>query len=269
MTDERNNLDNDALVTEVYRSLADERVPDDLNRRVLQMAARPVRTPYSRAKAWTTPLAWAATVGLSLALVLELTRLPDVEPNLSTIVTPDSRLDADDVTATTAGPSDESLPAAGGADVDKGQSDSVSRDEFVPRTMNILREAEEIARTRAGPQQATVTAPADVDLSPAEKFTNQRTVSERRARESDAENGAADDPIDAPALSATAPSAFSLETKALQSENPCPTKSRETPESWLACIATLRDNGLADLAELETREFRRIYPDLPGPRLDK
>lgn len=81
MSNERKNRENDPLVADAYTTLAQEQTPDRLNKRVLRMAAREAQTPYSRARSWLRPAAWAATVGLSLALVLELTRLPQIEPD--------------------------------------------------------------------------------------------------------------------------------------------------------------------------------------------
>jgi len=74
MTNERNDVD--PLVSDVYRELADETTPEALNREVLRLAAKQGRTPYSLARAWMRPAAWAATIGLSLVVVLQLTNLP-------------------------------------------------------------------------------------------------------------------------------------------------------------------------------------------------
>lgn len=66
----------DPRVSDAYRALADERAPDHLDEAVMRMAAKANRTPYAAARAWMRPAAWAAIIGLSLAIVLELTLLP-------------------------------------------------------------------------------------------------------------------------------------------------------------------------------------------------
>ncbi len=66
----------DSRVADAYRSIADERAPEHLNERVMRMAAKANRTRYAAARAWMRPAAWAVTIGLSLAIVLELTQLP-------------------------------------------------------------------------------------------------------------------------------------------------------------------------------------------------
>jgi hypothetical protein len=78
MTEERNQTDAraDALVSQAYRDLADERTPEHLDRTILRAAAKAARPRYSRFIAWTRPMAWAATVMLSVALVLEVTNSP-------------------------------------------------------------------------------------------------------------------------------------------------------------------------------------------------
>jgi len=78
MTEERNPSDAraDAHVSPAYRDLADERAPEHLDRTILNAAAKEARPRYSRFIAWTRPMAWAATIMLSVALVLEVTNPP-------------------------------------------------------------------------------------------------------------------------------------------------------------------------------------------------
>ena len=89
----------DPRVSDAYRALADERTPDHLDEAVMRMAAKANRTPYAAARAWMRPAAWAAIIGLSLAIVLELTLLPqepftyDVAPDDSA---PPTESQADD-----------------------------------------------------------------------------------------------------------------------------------------------------------------------------
>ncbi|MGI9247812.1 MAG: hypothetical protein ACR2QI_02280 [Woeseiaceae bacterium] len=128
MKNEQENVGKDQLVTDIYKELASEQTPDRLNERVLLLARSNGRTRYSAIRAWTRPVAWAATIGLSLALVLELTRLPPIAP-----------------------PEELEEPA-----------DSVSADEFVPHGISVLREAENMARAQTGSDQAPTTARTEV-----------------------------------------------------------------------------------------------------------
>lgn len=84
MTNERQHPDfaaeTDETVSATYRELSREGAPNHLNEKVLRQAAeKALRPRYSRSIMWTRPLAWAATVGLCLAIVLEVTRVPTPE----------------------------------------------------------------------------------------------------------------------------------------------------------------------------------------------
>ena len=65
-------------VSDAYRDLADETTPAALDDKVLRMAEREAKTRYGLARAWTRPVAWAAMIGLSLVIVLEVTQTPDI-----------------------------------------------------------------------------------------------------------------------------------------------------------------------------------------------
>ncbi len=81
MNDERDITEMQRLVAETYRAAATERAPKHLNEKVLRMAAgepttKQRRFAYGNAASWLRPAAWAATISLSLAIVLEVTRDP-------------------------------------------------------------------------------------------------------------------------------------------------------------------------------------------------
>lgn len=113
MTNETDN--NDSRVSQAYRDLATERTTPGQDQEILAMAARNTRTRYGLARAWIRPVAWAATIGLSLAFVLEMSRYTN-----------------------------ESEPAATVEDV------AVSED-LEADNITLLQEAEELTRVRAGP----------------------------------------------------------------------------------------------------------------------
>lgn len=171
MTEDARNKE----LTQAYRDLATEETPAGLDERVLQMAARETRSRYGIARAWVRPVAWAAMIGLSLAIVLEVTQ---VIPSASG---PDlARPDAAETPATVgAARKVAPNPGGGGAEerVDRREivqnaaeakeTRSVELDDadaFAARDMLILEEAEMQARQRAGePAVATVAAaPTDV-----------------------------------------------------------------------------------------------------------
>ena len=77
MTMKRSDSD---LVSEHYKELEQVRTPEALNQKILATAKREAgRTARAGGllERWTKPLAWAATVGLCLAIVVDFTQLPD------------------------------------------------------------------------------------------------------------------------------------------------------------------------------------------------
>lgn len=268
MSNERKNRGEDPLVADTYKALAQERVPDHLNKRMLRLAAREGRTPYSRARAWMRPAAWAATVGLSLAIVLELTRLPQIEPDSANIAVPRQELaDKND------GVARQTRPAAESAD-------RVTMDTFAPKDMAVLRKAESRARAQAGPNVAPIAPRADIDSAPdesvavkrvsadedlpASSVVAERDTAERPSTERPSAEGRLAEPV-----SAAASFAVADKKKALESGFACPIKLRESAESWMACIRELRESGREELADSEYDEFRRIFPNFPDTEAHK
>ena len=64
-------------VSDAYRDIATETTPAALDDKVLRMAEREAKTRYGLARSWTRPVAWAAMIGLSLAVVLEVSQTPE------------------------------------------------------------------------------------------------------------------------------------------------------------------------------------------------
>lgn len=85
MTQERDVRDtnghDDSLVSQRYRELAGERVPASLNESILREARAVGGRGYAHSVRWLRPLAWAATVGLCLAVVIELSQAPVPAPS--------------------------------------------------------------------------------------------------------------------------------------------------------------------------------------------
>ena len=86
-------FDGDDLVTETYRELDVEKAPEHLNQSVLRMASggglpSPARNILFGA--WMRPVAWAATIGLSLAIVLEYSEVPTAPVRSDNVPTAES-----------------------------------------------------------------------------------------------------------------------------------------------------------------------------------
>ena len=126
----------DKRISETYRDLASERTPAELDQKVLTMAASEARTRYGLARAWIRPVAWAATIGLSLAFILEMSQLADLP------------VPAETPTAAPA-PMPASSRVESAVQEESEQSGAAPADAYAGEDMDRLREAEEKAPLRA------------------------------------------------------------------------------------------------------------------------
>ena len=287
MSSERDRRSEDRLA-DAYRALADERAPDYLNKKVLRLAAG-TRTRYSRARAWMRPAAWAAVIGLSLAIVLDMTRLPQVAPDSIGISVPDSRKTgyqqpeasdsvndnpaaaAETIVAPSATPIEQRMdasrvrPASSGADGPARQSN----EDFVPKDMTVLRDAEEMARTLAGSDRGPLLPGAELDEAAVTgdlkkgietEVTAERAVTMENVQ---AEEDRAED------STVAAPFATRAKAEPPVSARHCAESVRREPESWIACISQLEKDGLEAEARDEYEAFRRVFPDFDAQDADK
>ena len=262
MSTERDTGIADEVVSETYRQHSDERAPERLNRQILDLAASELEArgaPGRLSTRWSRPLAWAATIALSLAIVLELTELPGTPAE----------------------------PAAGSL-----------RDEFTPQDTGIIEDASNRARLRSGPNQqfgdGTAAKPSSDDHddgngngngadtadipaaakaptgSPAD--TPAGAVAEPVLEEVFRRQTAAEERVDIGELETAVPEAersdtrqksanFSalIEKKELDARPHCDEAARETAATWLACIETLRRSGATSEAREEYEAFERKF----------
>ena len=287
MSSEREHRSEDRLA-DAYRALAEERAPDYLNEKVLRLAAG-TRTRYSRARAWMRPAAWAAVIGLSLAIVLDMTRLPQVGPDSIGISLPDSRKTGDqlpgasdalnDAPATeaeailppSATPVEQRMDARKIQPASSASSDPARRsnEDFVPKDMTVLRDAEEMARTQAGSDQGPILPSAELDEAPVNGDLQEKMeTGVTTGRAVMIENIQADgDQAEDSAAAASFATRATPEPPA--SARHCAESVRKEPESWIACIRQLEKNGREAEARDEYEEFRRVFPDFDAQDADK
>jgi len=231
MTEERNQSDAraDALLSQAYRDLADERTPEHLDRTILKAAAKEARPRYSRFIAWTRPMAWAATVMLSVALVLEVTNSPSpgvvsFDETIGTFEVQSPEADAKDD-----GPVEsieESMTPA--SELTKKQSNDMRQKaaEFKIKNEDILQQAEELARVQDGYiDQPSPAVSADAE----QEFAAGRSL--------------------ASAAAFSAPVAD------------CDEDAVATPQTWLECIVALEDAGRDDAAREQRASLAEAFPD--------
>jgi hypothetical protein len=76
----------DQRVSNEYRALASETVPEWIDHRILAEAAAAIKgsTPRSGVREWMRPLAFAATAGLCIAVFLDINQEAQIEPPVQT-----------------------------------------------------------------------------------------------------------------------------------------------------------------------------------------
>ena len=259
MNDERDIRAADELVSHTYREHSTERTPERLNRKILDLAAdRSGRIEKLRGLfvSWTRPLALAATIVLSFAIVIEVTRLP--EP----VATPS-------VPASSAAESlSEEFRQRDSAIVDRAQDQARLRDGS-NRSDNLVAEPQSILKLEKQQNQAVADAPAAAPnaatIAEAESVPENDDASghlapnrAERVRSSDLNDA---DARKAAAFGQTAAhSSKAYEKKESAAPSGCDASERESAASWLACIEALKQSGAIVQAETEYAEYILKFP---------
>lgn len=256
MTIERDKEELDTLVSRTYRELPTPRAPDHLNQSILRMAAN-----KSQGKgnflfaAWIKPVTLAATMGLSLAILLEMSEVQTTAEQMELVPT-----------------------------TVESQVESV-REEFTPQETDSLEQAENRARSEieqdpvsiredepASTEEGFVEEPVleDVDLRKREakgkvdSFAASAPAAARpAARKLAADLPDSNQPVAEQRLVTTEPVAsfgLSTEIKDSDAEAACDERVRQSADTWLECIDELRKSGATLDADREYEAFILEYP---------
>lgn len=244
MTTEAN--DNDPRVSDAYHEMASEKTSAELNRKVLSMAAAEAGAAGGVPRTWLRPLAWAATVALSFALVLEISQvddapMPRADADLADVLEESPRTDeavgkqkdetrirqqlnkrSSDAPASmkvTIAPALPEPPAAGALENTPAMESSSVAADFEVDDMSLLREAEEQARMRTEPARSVASVAA---------------FAEKKEQ--------ADD---------------------------CDSDARASAENWYQCVKDLRDAGQTGPAKRELDALLAEFPDFREPAGDR
>lgn len=231
MSNERDEspVTTDESVSRAYREIADERAPKHLDRAVLGRAARAARPGYARSRAWTRPLAWAATIVLSVAIVLELSRVP-VPEEATSWQTPAALDEAEALAPRDRARQYSDDASAGGRSVDLIQD----------------------AREKSGPMQKT-SAPVVIE-----------SVAVEEKLEAHEPALAGDQPPQRGLAPQPAAVAIGTET-AISDPRRCPAEATRQPSTWLECIERLERAGLVDEAAEERERLHDAFPGFELP----
>ena len=230
----------DPLIANAYRDMANERVPNALDDLVLKKAHSAVAPRYSGSVRWLRPMAWAATIALSLAIVVQLADIPQVTPPTSetsfavnakreqVTAAPAAALQSDAISE-----QEQSAGAASPAPALREQKErqqntlrkSADQQAFKVSEAPILEDAAQIARLQKGPG-----IQGNLPFTPAQSVP--------------------------PASAADQETLF---------QSGCDAQTRKQAEGWHACIVELEKAGLSDLAEHERRQLEAAFPDYEWP----
>ena len=236
MTTENESIDGDVLVTETYRELGVEKTPERLNQSILQMASAGSDKKSGRSfllAAWTKPLAWAATIGLCLAIVLEFSEVP------TAVIRPDMAPAAEMMLEEAALQDSDVLEK-----LDPNRK-ATSKDELgqVANTPDAV----EVFRRQPKGKSDAVAAPAQLSLP----------LAPARLEESSARKRAvADSPADDKAMASFSTLTEQKETAIAES---CDETIRLSEDDWLQCIDNLRRSGAEEVADDEYEALTLRY----------
>jgi len=264
--DSENNLpgdDSDPKVSAEYRAIATERTPPGLDAEVLKKAEAAVGDSGLRdfTAFWFRPLAFVATLGLSLALLLELTQAPDLQSVRSTEAEfgrPESKSIVEDP-----------APADIGATTDvRGRVDLPTQS---MRTTEPSAAAPAISRgydEAISPPATLISPPTDEHYSA--DFANSLEESARSTQERD--RARADALLELRQFQADnvtqAENVAGLRTTANLVgvvARPCTAEQLAVSATWWQCITDLEEAGRHAEAKVELDLFNTAHPDFEGP----
>lgn len=256
MSDKRINTDanGDPRVSEVYRDLAAERTPEHLDHVILNAARREARPRWNRAAAWLRPAAWVATIGVCLAIVIEISLLPDSLP------TEDAAWDATDAASDEPAAAPPETPGDAGKQLEllqqrPAKTESLQRMQrpgAATAAKPSARRDEQVAEEKAAADRAAPAAKSVVEALE-DRDAGLLGEAEIRARQEADGNGRL-----APVAVTAAPAgALALEASA---ERYCDEEQTGDPNSWLDCILELERQGLHDAARIERDLLTETFP---------
>lgn len=262
--DKPDSGDDDRLVSMTYREIAGESAPDTLNRSVLGRAARAARPRYARNMSWMRPMAWAATVGLSLAIVLEITQVSQLESEM---------LEMSDQTFDS--------PATDLRRRDDKNSASIVEESVIPDTSSAKIESDVAVKTDAAPR-AALQAPQRIE-APEKKRANEPELAMELEKASvtivtddfsstdsdiasDTESIARRQSGITRELAPAVRAGYSSDTALRSMQSPgCDEQAIAAPAAWLECIEKLEKAGLGDAAGEELKRMKLAFPEYVLP----
>ncbi len=276
MSEDRNNGIGDPAVSDAYRDMATERAPASLNEAVLRNAAAHASKGYAHSMLWIRPLAYAATVVLSLAIVVQ-------------VVLP-TNMDAD-IPAASVPPAADATEAMTEADL--GFADAGGREQTASDgPIKPLRDQETREETKI--EEFVVPPVADED-APVVAAAPEVAAIEERLDDRHRQGGISEVVVQASRVPQQEPGEFEAaamrsgvaieeasgmaaarsvqagdyaaadSVSALAEARACEPEDIESPETWAECIELLEESGRTDEAVAERALLSEAFPDFEWP----
>ncbi len=268
MTNDRDKMTADRSVSATYRELADERAPAGLDEKVLRRAAALPRARSGIGRAWMKPVAWAATIGLSLAIVLELTQIPQAPPDVGILDVElqdvdrleVDRLEVDRLDVDRVAPPKDARPALAPASVEPAAAKE-------SRSTKPSKHRSELGAVEESEAQAMAPAPAGAKVQLDTKVQADAPAPEpvrpQGLESTDLQRLDGDLTPDARSDEIAGTAAFAVRSKRMMLEQPplCPETVRKVAEDWYRCIEAQGIEVSAPRVARELEEFRTKFPD--------
>lgn len=240
----------DSVVSEAYGELAQERTPPHLDHVVLNEARKAAKNGRSRAISWLRPAAWVTTIGLCLAIVLEVTDLLP-EDDVATdrpVVNGPAESQAERPAAR------QERPASRAVEDERRPSDGAPAGSPADLPAPAAAEAPQPGLP-SGSHENKVTVPVGVE-SLGRSDTMMLREAEERARAQEGSTREAIRPL----------------PKAMPSADPdagryCGEDETATPEAWVECILRLQLDGRHEEARAEHDRLHETFPGAEIPPL--
>lgn len=284
MNDERSKPDSDfedRLVSATYRELSNESPSDAIDQAILRQAAVAAKPKYLRSMSWMRPVAWAATIALCFAIALEVTRVPQPEPDIIDAATNGidsqrnfNRQRKDEKAAEFPSAEDRKSKDENAIDnrVEAELQDTLSgvakSDLVTGRDANIAPAAkspERVSQTEVKRASEQLSSPDDSSKSSAPSVADEFTIedsdmmhdAEDIARSQSGNNKEA----------AAAPRTRSLSAAAynFEADQPCDKEATATPATWIECIEELEKAGRNDAADRQRELLKLAFPEFELP----
>jgi hypothetical protein len=249
----------DKLVSAEYRAVARERTPAELDAAILRQAKAATSRLQDFTALWLRPLAFVATLALSLALLLEWTSSPEFLPDQSPKTDAGSHDAGSEVHRLEAPSTSSAFRKNSDAPAGKEQTAEPAMPADSVRTNN-----GQAGRTIESDNKPVVDEGASVDFTEVIEATSKKgpgtdSVSRnaiQELRQSRPESGAQLEEIMVSGSKAAVSDAAA---------RPCNEEQTADPESWWQCIAELEKAGRHDEAAAELDMLRAAHPDFEAP----